>query len=342
MKLPVPRLALLLCLALYLPGAFAHDSRPVFIRVDADASGQVLLAWKIPDSVAPAAAPAITLSANCTPAVTSQPADETGVVRSLVSPSALQGLRWYTCIQPALPTAVSLAWPADVPSLSTLVRLQLADASTRTLHASPGETGIPLPVATGTGEVFLQYLALGVEHILGGYDHLLFVACLVLLAGTLRRIALAVTGFTLAHSVTLISAALGIVRLPVPPVETCIALSIVFLAAELARNRRDTLTWRYPLLVAATFGLLHGFGFAAVLGEIGLPHGEALAALLSFNLGVEVGQLGFVLLVAPALRLVAHAVRSRADTGAVARYAAYPIGVLATFWTLDRLATFVA
>ena len=208
------------------------------------------------------------------------------------------------------------------------------------MHASPGEQQIDVPMRASTRGVLQHYLALGIEHILRGYDHLLFVACLVLLAGSFKRTALAVTGFTTAHSMTLGAAAMGYVNVPAPPVEAAIALSIVFLAAELARERRDTLTWRHPVVVAGLFGLLHGFGFAAVLAEVGLPHNESLVALLGFNLGVEAGQLAFVLVLMLGFDLLSRSSADSVKTVVLSRIAAYPVGTLAIFWFMERLVMF--
>lgn len=335
---PVP----LLLLAFWTLVAEAHDSRPVFIRVEVHDAGQVLLAWKVPDSVAPQQAPRIVLESPCSAAGDSA-ADDVPDARA--RPQPLQGLRWFSCPALDVPLSVQIDWPGAAPSLSTLIRHSAGADAGRTYHLAPGETRVVLPATPSTTAVFREYFILGVEHILAGYDHLLFVACLVFIAGTFRRTLLAVTGFTLAHSVTLAGAALGVVRLPIPPVEAVIALSIVFLAAELARDRRDTLTWRYPMAVAAVFGLLHGFGFAAVLDAIGLPAGETLAALVSFNVGVEAGQLVFVALLAallPGLRRIwPRRAAARGGDLPAARMAAYPIGVLAMFWTIERLAGFV-
>ena len=157
--------------------------------------------------------------------------------------------------------------------------------------------------------VFKDYAALGVEHILRGWDHLLFVLALVLLVGWGRLLLWTITSFTAGHSVTLALAALGVVHVPQAPIEAAIALSIYFLAVELAsvRQGRKTLTQRAPWAVAAGFGLLHGLGFAGALAEVGLPTAEIPLALFSFNVGIELGQLAFVgavLLAAAALRRV--------------------------------------
>ena len=203
-----------------------------------------------------------------------------------------------------------------------------------------------MPEKEQTWAVAKEYMELGIEHILKGYDHLLFIVCLVLLAGTFKRILITVTGFTVAHSITLALAALEVIKVSVAPVEATIALSIVFVAMELARNRRYTLTWRYPIAVSSTFGLLHGFGFASVLTEIGLPQTEIPAALLFFNLGVEIGQIIFVIVAIATFfagkRLIA-ALRNLTFNDILTRIqrpAGYVVGTLAMFWTIDRVAGF--
>jgi hydrogenase/urease accessory protein HupE len=246
---------------------------------------------------------------------------------------------------------IRVDFPRYNPSISTLFRFQRLSGEKHTAIQSPQDPSWRVPDREGTVSVAKQYLILGIEHILKGYDHLLFVACLVLIAGTWRRIMITVTGFTIAHSVTLALAALNLVRIPVPPVEAAIALSIVFLATEIARERRDTLTWRYPIAVAGSFGLLHGFGFASVLNEIGLPQTEIPAALLFFNVGVEVGQVLFVALlitVAVALNRLA-VIRQTGEhqnneliAARFARPAAYVVGSLAGYWMITRIAGFVA
>src|SRR5262249_12325133 len=140
------------------------------------------------------------------------------------------------------------------------------------------------------------YLFLGVEHIWSGVDHLLFVLALLLLVKGWKRLIGTITAFTVAHSITLAAATLGFVHVPGPPVEACIALSIVFVAAEIVRSRQGGpgVTERWPWVIAFTFGLLHGLGFASVLNEVGLPQNAIPVALLFFNVGVEVGQLLFI------------------------------------------------
>jgi hydrogenase/urease accessory protein HupE len=175
------------------------------------------------------------------------------------------------------------------------------------------------------------YLALGVEHILIGIDHVLFVLGLVLLVGWRGRLLWAITGFTLAHSLTLAASTLGWAALPQGPVEACIALSIVLLAVELV-DERPTLTRRVPGLVAFAFGLLHGFGFAGALQEIGVPPDRAWLSLLGFNLGVEAGQLAII----GAAGLVGLAMRRLPQAGRWRRVAAYAGGTVAAAWAIER------
>jgi hydrogenase/urease accessory protein HupE len=188
-------------------------------------------------------------------------------------------------------------------------------------------------------EVIRTYTLLGIGHILGGVDHLLFVLALLLLVRGIGRLVATVTAFTLAHSVTLAAATLGFVHVPPAPVEATIALSILFLASELARQRADgraDLTARFPWLVAFSFGLLHGFGFAGALSEVGVPQKAVPLALLFFNVGVEIGQLAFI----AAVLAIGWSVR-RAAIRAPAwwpRAAAYGIGSVAAFWVVQRTA----
>jgi hydrogenase/urease accessory protein HupE len=181
-------------------------------------------------------------------------------------------------------------------------------------------------------EIASAYAWLGIEHILTGFDHLLFVISLLFLVGFRKQLIGTITAFTLAHSVTLGASALGLLVLRSPPVEASIALSIVLVSAEALRER-ETLTRRWPALVAFIFGLVHGLGFAGALKEIGLPEQHVSVALLTFNLGVEAGQLLVVMVsgvVTIALTRFAAANRLRAPI-------LYAIGSLASFWSLERI-----
>lgn len=185
----------------------------------------------------------------------------------------------------------------------------------------------------GWGEIAKAYVLLGVEHILGGIDHLLFVVSLLFLVGFRRQLIGTITAFTLAHSVTLACSVFGWITLRSPPVEACIALSIVLVAAE-ALSRRETLARRLPALVSFAFGLVHGLGFAGALKDIGLPQSHLPLALLTFNVGVELGQL---LMVGVAYATVRLPIAQR-YLGPARRPALYLVGAVAAYWSWLRVA----
>jgi hydrogenase/urease accessory protein HupE len=225
--------------------------------------------------------------------------------------------------------------------LARLVRLDGTVQLERILPVNPSFVG---KASLGRLEVITTYTTLGIEHILAGFDHLLFVLALVLLVQGTRRLLLTITAFTVAHSLTLAGATLGWVHVPGPPVEASIALSIVFVASEIVHTRqgRYSVTQHYPWVVAFTFGLLHGFGFAGALAEVGLPQSSIPIALLFFNVGVEIGQ---VLFVGAVLAAIAVGVRVGGrlrvpHTAWLWRLAPYAIGALASFWLVERVTAF--
>jgi hydrogenase/urease accessory protein HupE len=219
-----------------------------------------------------------------------------------------------------------------------LARYERADGTTQVLRMTPTSPAFTITASETWTQVATTYLALGAEHILLGIDHLLFVLALLLIVADWRKLVATITCFTLAHSVTLAAAALGLVNVPQAPVEATIALSIMFVCMEIVhwRDGRPGITRRWPWIVALIFGLLHGFGFAGALSDIGLPEHAIPAALLFFNLGVEVGQLLFIATV-----LIVWAVLKRLTWPDWAwRIPVYAIGSLAAFWTIDRIAGF--
>ncbi|MBS9718838.1 HupE/UreJ family protein [Pseudohalocynthiibacter aestuariivivens] len=228
-----------------------------------------------------------------------------------------------------------------------LVRYEIFPGEMRTSRLTPDQTGFIIEGETGWKSVLVAYVPLGFEHILSGVDHLLFVFALLLLISDGWRLVGAITAFTVAHSLTLAAATLGLVTLPPAPVEAVIALSIVFLASELLLRGKGAprLSELYPWAISFSFGLLHGFGFAGALSEIGLPQWDIPLALLSFNLGVEIGQLGFVALVFAvgwAAKRVSgyplHAITTpQTPASAVVAYA---IGGVSAYWLVDRVAGF--
>jgi hydrogenase/urease accessory protein HupE len=221
-----------------------------------------------------------------------------------------------------------------------LLRIEYLGGQSWTQRLTPASPAATAPAAATGASVAWTYGALGVEHILTGVDHLLFVLGLVLLSHGLRPLFYAVTAFTLAHSITLAAATLGLVHGPQRAVEAMIALSIVFVAAEIlnAQMGRVGLAARAPWLMAFAFGLLHGFGFAGALSEIGMPQGFIPAALLFFNLGVEAGQLAFVASVLAAAAALRRFWRPLPAWGPLVP--PYLIGSLAMFWVIQRVAQF--
>jgi hydrogenase/urease accessory protein HupE len=208
-------------------------------------------------------------------------------------------------------------------------------------HLTPANLTYRVPAGSSSLEVITTYTWLGVEHILLGIDHLLFVFALLLIVDGTRRLIATITAFTIAHSITLAAATLGFVQVPQQPVEAVIALSIMFLAMELVHGRRGKpgAAARWPWLVAFTFGLLHGFGFAGALAEVGLPQQAIPLALVFFNVGVELGQLLFVTAIL-LLAWVLRQLRMQALIEASQMVVVYAIGGVAAMWLIERVSAF--
>jgi hydrogenase/urease accessory protein HupE len=217
-----------------------------------------------------------------------------------------------------------------------LARLQWSDGRTQTVRLDASQTSLVVEAAPGWRQLAVAYTSLGVEHILLGVDHLLFVLGLMIIVRSLGTLVKTITAFTVAHSITLGLAVFGVVNVPSRPVDAAIALSIVFLGAEIVHAQRGQvgLTYRYPWIVAFAFGLLHGLGFAGALTSLGLPAADIPVALLCFNVGVELGQLFFVAVI------IAMVHSFRALEIRWPRWAelmpAYVVGSLATYWTIQR------
>jgi hydrogenase/urease accessory protein HupE len=247
---------------------------------------------------------------------------------------------WQVSFQGGLVGQVISIEGRAVGVTDVIARVERLDGSSQVERLPIDDPQFTVEAAAGKGEVAWAYLVLGVEHILGGIDHLLFVLALLLIVRGARRIFATVTAFTIAHSITLVAASLGWMYMPGPPVEAIIALSIVFVAAEAVHGLRGQpgITARAPWIVAFSFGLLHGFGFAGALAEIGLPQNAIPVALFTFNVGVELGQLLFIAVV---LSLSWVYVRFFSRPGVKFQWVtAYSIGTVATFWTVERIVSF--
>jgi hydrogenase/urease accessory protein HupE len=217
-----------------------------------------------------------------------------------------------------------------------LVRVAPLGRPVQALRLTPARPRAMIAAQPDRWQVARTYFVIGIDHIVFGYDHLLFVVALVLLLSGFGTIFKAVTAFTIAHSLTLIGTTAGFVGLPQQPVESAIALSILFLAVEISKRKpgEPRLSERIPWLVAFAFGLLHGFGFAGALAEIGLPESDVPTALLTFNLGVEVGQLAIV---GVTIGLLAFLRGILATAQAmIVKFVTYAIGITASFWFIER------
>jgi hydrogenase/urease accessory protein HupE len=299
--------------------AQAHEARPLSIVINESANNVYVMNTKIPPSVPVFNHPKILMPSFC---------ESSGKI--------------YHCSQDISGSLLNIKYPQFNPAVSTLIRVHRLSGEKHSVLLGPKISTWSFPTKETKIGVASQYTQLGISHILGGVDHLLFLIGLLFIAKTRRRILIAITGFTCAHSITLILSALNLIRLPIAPVEAIIALSIVFVAAEIARGKRDTITYRYPIAVSSSFGLLHGFGFAAVLNEIGLPQTELLTGLLFFNVGVEIGQLIFVGgLVCLILGVQIVSKIKIEHVFKFERSIAYVLGILAVYWMFGRISNFI-
>ena len=300
------------------------------VRIETMAAGAYQVTIKAPESIARDNLPWVQWPDTCVAPAGS--AIDTALQHYLLRcPDGLEGAEFtirYPLFNPVITTLVTWAAPPNADGHAVL---------------RPTESTWRVPVKPEPQHVLADYLRLGIEHILTGMDHLLFIGALLVIAGAGRRIVLAVTGFTLGHSLTLTLAALNFLAIPIPPTEVAIALSIAFLARELVRPNNDSLTRRRPFLVATCFGLLHGLGFAAALREFGLPQRDILVALVSFNLGVEAGQILFIAMAIIALWLADktifknHWEESMAHSPMTIPTLGYGIGATAAFWCVQRI-----
>jgi hypothetical protein len=308
--------------------AHAHEVRPGFLQIREIAPATYDVLWKTPAQGDLRLGLNVLMPAACRPA---------GPIRMVaVDGAAVQ--RWRIACAGGLPGKRVAVEHLDASLTDVILRFEPLAGAPKTLRLNGAAPAAAIPSRQSVWSVAATYFRLGVEHILLGFDHLLFVLCLLSLVGGVRRLIGAVTAFTVAHSITLAGATFGWLSLAAAPVEACIALSIAFVAAEIVRARQDRpgAMQRWPWIAAFAFGLLHGFGFASSLRQIGLPEDSLPLALLSFNLGVEAGQ---VLFVGVVLALLAVYRRyAPAPPKWAWRATPYLAGVIACFWFLERTA----
>jgi len=325
----VIRLLQWLCLALVscylIQGANAHEVNPAYLELQEVTEQSFIVTWKQPLKDGKRLRLVPVFPTECTQSDPSLRLAGAAIVEtSQLSCDLRQGELRVDGLQRTLTDVFVRIVYRDGETISVLLR-----PSAAAMSLDQPQSGAPL----------MAYFSLGVEHIIFGYDHLLFVLGLCLLVSA-RNLFQTITAFTVAHSITLALATLGGITLPGPPVEAVIAVSLILLAREALTLMAggQTLTARMPWLVAFGFGLIHGFGFAGALSDIGLPQNQEAWALLLFNLGVEVGQIAFVLFVFVASWLVVKTIRSSERVLRTA--AAYCVGVAGSYWAIERLLSF--
>ncbi len=307
--------------------ALAHEVRPALVQINQTAPGSYQVTWKQPvvGDMAVRMVPHLSSGVLDKPATTEE-----------ISP-AFRIRTWDVKDGAPLDGQTLTIEGLKDTVTDVLVRITPTQGTEINTVIHPSEAAYRIVLSGPAGMAVPAYLRLGIEHILTGFDHLMFVLGLLLLIGTSWRIVKAVTAFTVAHSITLALAALGIVKFPTAIIEALVALSIVFVASELLSSK-DTLTRRRPWLIAFVFGLLHGLAFAGALSNIGLPPHAEPQALFLFNVGVEIGQLAFIT-TAVAVILILRSLRQRLsfNTDTLARLApAYVIGGFAAYWLIER------
>ncbi|MDE2435394.1 MAG: HupE/UreJ family protein [Sphingomonadales bacterium] len=319
-------LAVLIGLLALAGSAAADELRPGYLELTQQDQTHWRLIWKAPvlGGLATRSRPALPSFCSLGPA------------QSRLDGSNVVSLIPVTCSRPLDGARVGIAG-MESSLTDALVRIAPLGRPVQAERLTPEHPTVKVAAVPDRWLVAKTYLALGVEHILTGYDHLLFVISLVLLLGRLWVVVRAATAFTIAHSLTLAGTTLGVIGLAQAPVEALIALSIVFLAVEIVKQEEGAprLSERIPWLVAFGFGLIHGFGFAGALREIGLPESDVPMALLTFNVGVELGQLAII---AAVLTLIALLRRfAPATLRPATLVASYAIGTTASFWFIQRL-----
>jgi hydrogenase/urease accessory protein HupE len=306
----------------------AHELRPGYLELRETGPGTYSLLWKKPAGGEVEIQLAPVVPAGCTLKTPDNQRLSPGAVVVRGTLECAGGLAGKGLAVAGLETTVT-----DV-----LVRLHHLDGRVESHLLRPASPSVTLGGVTTPGQRVVAYLRLGLEHILLGVDHLLFVLGLLLIVSDRWKLVKTITSFTVAHSLTLAVATLGYASAPLPPLNAAIALSILFLGPEIVRTWRGetSLTIRQPWLVAFAFGLLHGFGFASGLASMGLPKAEIPLALLLFNVGVEAGQVFFVVLVL----LLARSFRVLEIRWPVwvTALPGYAVGTLGAYWTIQRTA----
>jgi len=325
------RLLLLACSILLSNIAVADELRPAYLQLDSIDDLNYAVKWKVPKKGGQTLTITPIFSTNC----------QTNTTKRSYSSNNTETQQWSIVCPQGLAGKTLIIKGLENTAVEVLIRLAGKDNNSQIMRLNPRKTELVLTAKASNLAIVKVYTGLGIEHILIGVDHLLFVLALLLIVTGWRQLVATITAFTLAHSITLAIATLNIVSLPIAVVEAVIALSIVFLATEIIHEQhgKTGLTKRMPWLIAFLFGLLHGFGFASALAQVGLPEHGIPLALLFFNVGVEIGQLLFVATISGIVWLLRHFINNtyRQYGKLVITYA---IGSIATFWFFQRIVLF--
>jgi len=308
-------------------GTNAHPLAPSLLEITQVSQRQAEVKWKLPIQGVPGSTLSPQLPAHCT---------QSGVIGIQKIGTAIIRHWEVYCDSPLVGSTINVNGIAESKA-SVILRIFLQDGRKLSTVLTSDKSSFVIPDRNSPLAVAWSYLDLGFEHILKGLDHLLFILGLMLLVSNRRQLLLTITAFTVGHSITLSIAVLRIVKIPQAPVEVLIALSIFILAVELTRDQKfaPTLMHRYPWVIALAFGLLHGLGFAGALSQIGLPVGEIPLALFAFNVGIEVGQLLFVVIILTFQVMIKYTpVPIPARSVLVPTYL---IGGLSVYWIFDRV-----
>ena len=327
----IKRIVISLVLFFLATPTLADEIRPGYLELKENNPNAFSVVWKVPAKGNRKLSLHALLPENCK--------NKTKPNNQLVSGAYIQ--RWLlVCDGSIFDRTLSVSGLSST-NTDVLLRLEFLDGTSRSVLLTPTKESFTIPSSASSSQIITTYTWLGITHILMGVDHLLFVFALLLIVNGKRRLLWTITAFTLAHSFTLAAATLGFVNVPQQPVEAVIALSILFLAVEIVhgKNGKPGAAARWPWMVAFVFGLLHGFGFAGALAEVGLPEQAIPLALVFFNIGVELGQLLFVATVL-SLGYLLHKLKLPKLLDWSETIAIYSIGGLSSFWLFDRVSVF--
>ena len=311
--------------------SFSDEIRPGYLELKESSQDIFSVLWKVPAKGEKKLNLELQLPGSCI--------DKTQANSQLINGAYIQ--RWITVCDGGLVEQSISITGLDTTNTDVLLRLELMGGISHSVQLTPTNRSYQVPTEASPWQIVRTYTKLGTEHILLGVDHLLFVFALLLIVNNTKKLILTITAFTVAHSITLGAATLGFVHVPQKPVEAVIALSILFLAVEIVHGNqgRPGYAARWPWLVAFIFGLLHGFGFAGALAEVGLPERAIPLALIFFNIGVELGQLIFVFCVV-VISLLLHQMNQKVLVNRAKAVVTYGIGGLSSFWLIEIISMF--